>query len=222
MKNIIFIAPPAAGKGTQAKLLSEEYSIPHISTGDLLREMAMLDNELGNFIKDELSKGNFIKDEIITKLLSDRLQKEDCVNGYILDGYPRNVEQAINYEELLKKLNYDIGLVIFLDIDKQTAIDRIKNRIVCPKCGSSYNTNVNQLTPKQNGICDKCHSILIKRDDDTEEVMNSRFETYMEKTSSLINYYRDKKVLLSIKINNSTTVIDVFNEIKHLLSEMKA
>ena len=222
MKSIIFIAPPAAGKGTQAKMLSEEYNIPHISTGDLLREITMIDSEFGRFIKDELSKGNFIKDEIITQLLNDRLQKEDCSNGYILDGYPRNIEQAINYEKLLEKLNYDMGLVIFLDIDKQTAIDRIKNRIVCPKCGSSYNTSVNELTPKQDGICDKCHSELIKRDDDTEEVMSSRFETYMEKTSSLINYYKDKNVLSSIKISNSTTAIDVFNEIKDILSKKKA
>lgn len=142
MKNIIFIAPPAAGKGTQSKLVSAEYNIPHISTGDLLREEVNSGSDLGVYLKQEMDKGNLISDETITTLLKNRLSKSDCKNGYILDGYPRNVTQAKIYENLLKELNKDLGSVIFLDIDKSLALERTLSRIVCPNCGASYNLNI--------------------------------------------------------------------------------
>ena len=137
MKNIIFIAPPAAGKGTQAKLLSNKYSIPHISTGELLREESNKTTELGRKIKEIISSGKFVNDEIITSLLKLRLMREDCNNGYILDGYPRNIEQAHIYEDLLKSINKDLGIVIFFDIDKDLAMERTLSRIACPHCGTS-------------------------------------------------------------------------------------
>ena len=121
MKNIIFIAPPAAGKGTQAKLVSTEYNIPHISTGDLLREEMAKNTEIGISIKEDMDKGNLVSDEVITTLLKNRITKSDCLNGYILDGYPRNLSQAKLYNNLLEDLKYDENIVIFFDIDKDTA-----------------------------------------------------------------------------------------------------
>ena len=139
MKNIIFIAPPAAGKGTQSKLVSEEYNIPHISTGDLLREEATKETDLGKQIKEDMEKGNLVSDEVITTLLKNRITKSDCKEGYILDGYPRNLNQAKIYNELLEELGYNKGVVIFFDIDKERALKRTLSRIVCSNCGSSYN-----------------------------------------------------------------------------------
>ena len=200
MKNIIFIAPPAAGKGTQAKLLSNKYSIPHISTGELLREESNKTTELGRKIKEIISCGKFVNDEIITSLLKLRLMREDCNNGYILDGYPRNIEQAHIYEDLLKSINKDLGIVIFFDIDKDLAMERTLSRIACPHCGTSYNLLVNELKPKLEGICDKCNSSLEIRSDDTPESFITRFDTYINKTQSLIDYYKEKNVLSEIKV----------------------
>ena len=137
MKNIIFIAPPAAGKGTQSKLVNETYNIPHISTGDLLREEISKQTPLGVSIQKDIEKGNLVSDEVITTLLKNRITKPDCKNGYILDGYPRNIEQAQTYQSLIGELNYDKSCVIFLDIDKDLALKRTISRIVCPNCGSS-------------------------------------------------------------------------------------
>lgn len=217
MKNIIFIAPPAAGKGTQSKLVSAEYNIPHISTGDLLREEVNSGSELGIYLKSEMDKGALISDDTITTLLKNRLSMEDCNNGYILDGYPRNVTQAKIYEELLKQLNKEIGIVIFLDIDKNLALERTLSRIVCPKCGTSYNLNIKELKPKKEGICDKCNNTLKIRSDDNKETFLNRFETYQENTKSLIDYYEEKQILKTIKITDGVSAQDIFNEIKQII-----
>ena len=215
--NTIFIAPPAAGKGTQAKLLSEEFNIPHISTGDLLREEVNLGTELGNIIKEKIDKGEFVTDDIITELLTSRLTKPDCDYGCILDGYPRNINQAHIYEDILKKLGIKLGDVIFLDIDLETALNRIKGRLICPKCGASYNLNVKELTPQKENICDKCSNILSKREDDNEETFSKRFDIYLETTNPLIEYYKSKKVLKTIKIDSTTTAKETFESIKKIL-----
>lgn len=215
MKNIIFIAPPAAGKGTQAKLVSEEYNIPHISTGDLLREEINKGSELGLEIKSLIDKGIFINDEIISNMLMQRLSKSDCDNGFILDGYPRNIEQAHIYENILVKLNKDLGVVIFLNVDKETALSRISGRLVCKGCGMSYNTNVSELSPKVENVCNKCNSTLVKRDDDNEAVFGKRFDTYLEQTNPLIEYYKNKNVL---KIVDVTTPEETSIKIKKLLN----
>ena len=139
MKNIIFIAPPAAGKGTQAKLISSEYNIPHISTGDLLREEMAKNTEIGQSIKKDMESGNLVSDEVITLLLKNRITKSDCQEGFILDGYPRNLAQAKILNNLLEELNIEKYYVIFFNIDKETALKRTLSRIICPNCGSSYN-----------------------------------------------------------------------------------
>ncbi len=217
MKNIIFIAPPAAGKGTQSKLVSAEYNIPHISTGDLLREEVNSGSDLGVYLKQEMDKGNLISDETITTLLKNRLSKSDCENGYILDGYPRNVTQAKIYENLLKELNKDLGKVIFLDIDKSLALERTLSRIVCPNCGASYNLNIEALKPIKEGICDKCNNTLKIRSDDNKETFLNRFDTYINNTKELIDYYDKLGVLSRIKINKEDSAQDIFNEIKKII-----
>ena len=219
MKNIIFIAPPAAGKGTQSKFLSEEYNIPHISTGDLLREEMAKETEIGKSIKEDMEKGNLITDEIINKLLENRLTMDDCNNGYILDGYPRSVIQAIKYEEILIKLNKEIGDVIFLEITPELALKRTVSRIVCPSCGTSYNLLINELKPSKEGICDKCNHELKVRSDDNEKTFSKRFDTYMEKTKDLIEYYKNKDVLKTIEVLETKTANEIFEEIKRIINK---
>lgn len=215
--NIILIAPPAAGKGTQAKLLSEKYNIPHISTGDLLRDEINKGTELGLNLKETMDKGNLIDDATILNLLKKRLSLSDCNNGYILDGYPRNVSQAEEYEKLLNSLGKEIGKVIFFDIEEKLALQRTVSRIICPNCGTSYNLLVNDLKPKFEGICDKCGSSLKVRSDDTEEVFIKRFETFITKTQALKNFYQEKGNLYIINIDENKSVNDIFNEVVKVL-----
>ena len=217
MMNIILIAPPAAGKGTQAKLISEKYNIPHISTGDLLRDEIKKETTLGLKLKEIMDKGDLIDDATILNLLKQRLSSSDCSNGYILDGYPRNISQAIEYEKLINKLNRDIGKVIYFDIDKTLALKRTISRIVCPDCGTSYNLLVDDLRPKKDGVCDKCGCYLKARDDDNEKVFLNRFETFITKTNSLKDFYQRKGILYIINIDKNKSVNDIFNEIIEVL-----
>lgn len=219
MKNIIFISPPAAGKGTQSKLLSQEYNIPHISAGDLLRDEVASGSDLGKELKQIMDAGNLVDANTILKLLENRLMKDDCQNGYILDGYPRNLSQAYSYEELLKKMNKEMGHVIFLDIDKSLAVKRITGRIVCPNCGSSYNLNVSELRPIKENICNRCAHPLEKRSDDNEVTILKRFDTYMNNTKELIDYYKNMNVLTTIKINEEDSAYDTFNKIKEVIND---
>ena len=156
MKNIIFIAPPAAGKGTQSAILEKKYNLPHISTGDILREEAKKDTELGRYIVEVLSSGGLVKDDVTYTLLQNRLSEDDCKNGYVLDGFPRNIEQAYKYDEILEKLNQQLGYVIKLDIDEETLEKRITGRRICENCKTVYNINSLEEKPKEESICDKC------------------------------------------------------------------
>ena len=216
MKNIIFIAPPAAGKGTISSMICSKYNIPHISTGDLLRDEIAHSTKIGLEIRQSMSRGEFVSDELITKLLKKRLLGKDAKKGYILDGYPRNIKQAETYDNMLNELEYDVGKVIFLDIDKDVALNRIKSRVVCPKCGMSYNLSTPDLSPVREGLCDGCSSELKVRSDDTEETFLSRFDTYMKETYPLIKYYENKNNLVKIDVNNMTPE-EIFEEVKKVI-----
>jgi len=218
MKNIIFIAPPAAGKGTQAKLVSEEYNIPHISTGDLLREEMAKESEIGLSIKKDMDEGNLVSDEVITTLLKNRITSRDCHNGYILDGYPRNLTQAKLYNNLLEELHYNKGIVIFFDIDKETALKRTLSRIICGECGSSYNLLVEDLKPKKENVCDRCNHELKTRTDDTEEVFIHRFDTYLNSTKDLIEYYENLGLLHTVEVSTKDA-LTIFEEVKEILND---
>ena len=202
MKSVILIAAPAAGKGTEAALLKEQYNMPHISTGDILREKAKEDSELGRDINNKISNGMFVSDELIIEILKERIMQEDCNNGYILDGFPRNVAQAQAYQDMLEELGKELGVVIVLDIDKNIAASRIAGRISCPNCKEVYNTNNEDMKPKEAGICDKCGVELVKRADDNEETYMERYNTYMEKTSPLIEFYEKQGVVYHVDGSN--------------------
>ena len=216
MKNIIFVAAPAAGKGTISAKVCTEYNIPHISTGDLLRNEIAASSKIGMEIKSAMARGEFVSDEVITKLLKKRLEAKDCKNGFILDGYPRNISQAKTYDNILKELNYDEGLVVFLDIDRELAMKRALSRVVCSKCGLSYNLINKEYAPLKEGICDNCGSSLKTRSDDNEESFINRFDTFMKETYPLLEYYEKKGNLLKIKVDNITTD-DIFDEIKKVI-----
>ncbi len=214
MESIIFIAPPAAGKGTQSKLLCDAYHIPHISTGDLLRDASKTENERGKFIKEQMEQGALVSDDIILELIEERLKETDCDNGYILDGFPRNIEQAIAYEKILEKLNKTLGIVILLEVDKELACKRITGRLNCPKCGSVYNEIIEESKPKETGICDRCGGELIKRNDDNSDTFSTRYDTYLEKTGPLVEYYQNKNILFRVESND---IEETFQKIQNIL-----
>ena len=217
MKNIMFIAPPAAGKGTQAEKVVEKYNIPHISTGDILREIATEDSEIGNYVAETLSSGKLVKDEITYQLIEKRLSKEDCKNGYIIDGFPRNLEQAIEYDKILNHLGYDIGNVVLIDIDDKTLEKRSVGRRICEDCKTIYNIKKKNKTPQIDSICDKCGGKLYQRTDDNIEAFQTRYSMYKEKTEPIIDYYKEKNVLHIVDGNDS--VENVFKKIDNIISK---
>lgn len=194
MRSIILIAPPAAGKGTQSDMLVEKYGFVHISTGDLLREVALHDES----IKKLLETGNLIDDEIVFKLLRDRLLLDDCKKGFILDGFPRNVTQAIKYESLINELGISSNIVIYLDVDKETAIKRVAGRVSCPNCHRVFNDMIEESMPLVSGKCDDCGSVLVKRTDDNAETFGTRYDVYCKNTLPLIDYYKGKGILYTV------------------------
>ncbi len=215
MKNIIFLAPPAAGKGTLSEMLQEKYGYGHISTGDLLREEIKNQTKIGQEAESLMKEGKFVSDEVIIELISNRITKPDCDKGYILDGFPRTLTQAEKYDELLNKMGKDLGVVIYINIDKQTAMKRACSRITCPKCGRIYNKYSNEMKPKQEGLCDDCKVSLTQRSDDSEETFVKRFDEYVQKTMPLYDYYKNKGVLKTINAYESK--YDTFNEAVKIL-----
>ena len=161
--------------------------------------------------------GNLITDDVMINLLRKRISQVDCNNGYILDGYPRNLEQAKIYENLLQDLGIEIGNVIFLDVDMELALKRTISRMICGTCGASFNTTDQSLCPKIDGICDKCGHLLKVRSDDNEETFVNRFDTYVNSTQPLLDYYRNKGVLKEVKVHETDTVNDIFTKVKNLI-----
>ncbi len=211
MKNIIFIAPPAAGKGTQSNMLKEKFGYNHISTGDMLREAINSGSEIGAEVKNIIDKGELVSDVLIIKLVKDKLTS---LKGkpFILDGFPRTLNQA----ESLDKILTDDYIVIYLDLAESEAINRITGRLTC-NCGKSYNVNIDKLKPKVDGICDNCGSILIKRDDDNVESFKVRFKTFLDNTDSILKYYEDKEKLIKIDVNKD--VQDIFESILEVAND---
>ena len=213
MKNIVFIAPPAAGKGTQSDLLKEKYNMVHISTGDLLRHEVSSNSDIGNHVKELMEQGLLVDDEIIFKLLEKRLKESDCDSGYILDGFPRDLTQAIGYDEMAKRLHRSIDYVIFLNISKEQAMRRITGRVSCPSCGAVYNEYFDTFA--SSGFCNKCSTKLEKRSDDNEETFNHRFDTYTMKTQPVIDYYKEKGILYVVDSGGSKE--NTFSQIESII-----
>lgn len=210
MNKLIFIAPPAAGKGTQAKLLCEKYDLTHISTGDLLRNASKDNLE----IQSKLNNGEFIDDSIIINLIKDEVNSLKS-NGFVLDGFPRNMKQAILFDEMI---NNDY-LVIYIDLSREIARNRILGRLYCPNCGASYNEFVLDNKPEIQGVCDECKSSLLRRNDDTVSTFENRFDTYINCTEPLLDYYKRKNKLYTVNGNQDT--MKVFSDIVQIIEGEK-
>lgn len=205
MKNILFIAPPAGGKGTQSDALVENFGYIHISTGDLLRDVDK-NSSLGKEINELISKGLLVSDEIVLKLLKEKLMTLKSDDAFILDGFPRNIKQAESLDELLSELNRTLDAVIELNVDYDTLLKRAIGRVTCPNCKQTYNTFFKP--PIEDGLCDNCKVELIHRSDDNEETFKTRYDTYLESTMPLIKFYKEKGILTSVDgINNTYEAI---------------
>lgn len=212
--NIIFIAPPAAGKGTLANKLNEEYGFTHISAGDLLRNVEP-SSSVYEEIQQVLKNGSLVKAEIITTLLKEKLSKKEDNIGFILDGFPRNLEQAHGLDLMLKELNLSIDKAIYLDVSIDTALKRILGRMSCPKCKRDYNLLTGYNTPKEGELCDVCHIPLEKRSDDNEESFRKRYNTYKLETEPVIEFLEEKNIL--IKLNGNNEIKDSFKQLQIVL-----
>ncbi len=206
--NIILLAAPGAGKGTQSDLICSKYDFKHISTGDLLRDALVEENELSKQIKKDMEQGKLVSDEIIIKIIKEAV-KDD--RNYLFDGFPRNLKQAMMLDDILK-----IDYAINLKVPKEILEKRIVGRITCPKCKAIYNVNFEESKPKKNSICDNCGSELVKRDDDTLATFSNRYETYLNETKPLLDYYKDKEKLIEI---DSASKEETFNQISSILEE---
>jgi len=215
--NIILLAPPAAGKGTQSELLIEKYNLNQISTGNLLREIASSDTELGNKIKEVLASGNLVSDNLVLKVLENYLDKDNSTSGYIFDGFPRNENQAKELDLILSSRNQKVDYVFYLDVDKKILLDRITGRRLCKSCGKVYNINIDPLKPKIDSICDECEGELYRRDDDNEESFEVRYQTYIEQTKPLIDYYKKQNILYNIDGNIDKEM--TFNQIESIIEK---
>ena len=201
---LVMLGAQGTGKGTVAKLLSKETSFPHISTGDMLREIASKGTDFGNEVKSLIDNGIFISDEMMAKILADRLNEPDAQKGAILDGFPRNLEQGKILDEILKERNEKVDLVVNLTTPREELIERIEGRRICsnPDCKADFNLVLNP--PKEDGICDKCHSPLKQRDDDSNrEAIERRLATYDEKTRPLVDFYAQRGIVTTQEISKS-------------------
>ena len=201
MKNILFIAPPAGGKGTQSELLVEKFGYVHISTGDLLRDVDD-ESDLGKHLNELMSHGEFAPDEIVLKLIEEKLKNIDENKPFILDGFPRNLNQAENLEKILRSLNKNLDIVIELDVPYEIGLKRVLGRVICQECKSTYNLHF-KPTKVQN-ICDICGSILEERLDDNEESYKIRYDNYLSTTKPLIDFYKKQNKHIKIDGINNT------------------
>lgn len=215
MKNIVFIAPPAAGKGTQSELLVKKYGYAHVSTGDLLREESNSKSELGNEIADIMQKGLLVSNEIVFKVFKKRLSLKDNKTGFIIDGVPRKIEQCKMLDDIMKDLDMKVDVVLYLDMDEKTAMQRSLGRIICPKCGRSFNKYEETTKPKVEGICDDCNIELTSRSDDNEESFKIRFNQYIDEVEPILNYYKNLGILRVI--DNSGTPEETFRKIEEVI-----
>jgi adenylate kinase len=210
---IILLGPPGAGKGTQAKSISNKYSIPHISTGDIFRKNISDRTPLGIEAKKYIDKGHLVPDKLTIDIIKDRLDEKDCYNGFLLDGYPRTVNQAEALEIMLNERGEKLDTALLIKVPKEFIIDRMTGRRVCTTCGASYHIKYNPT--RITGKCNICGSVVIQRDDDTEETVRERLDIYDKQTQPLINYYTNKNLLS--QVDGTQAINDVFKNICGIL-----
>ncbi|HFC98063.1 MAG TPA: adenylate kinase [Thermosulfurimonas dismutans] len=211
--NIVFLGPPGAGKGTQAKRISEKYGIPQISTGDMFREHLSKGTELGKKAKEYMDKGQLVPDEIVLGMVEERLKQPDCEKGFILDGFPRTVPQAEALDEMLAKWGKKIDFAIAIEVPDEELVKRLTGRRTCKNCGMMY--HIIFKPPKVEGKCDACGGELYQRADDNEETVRNRLKVYHESTAPLIEYYEKKGVLH--RIDGTGSIDEIFERIVKIL-----
>lgn len=210
---IIMLGAPGAGKGTQAKMIAENHKLPHISTGDIFRANIKEGTELGKEAKTYMDEGKLVPDELTVRILLDRVAKDDCKNGYVLDGFPRTIPQAEVLEKELDKLGDKVDFAINVDVPDENIVNRMSGRRACLKCGATY--HIKHVPPKKEGICDVCGSELVLRDDDKPETVKKRLDVYHEQTQPLIDFYSKRGVLKTV--NGDADPKDVFAAIESIL-----
>lgn len=214
---IVLLGPPGAGKGTQAKSISNRYSIPHISTGDIFRKNISENTPLGIEAKSYMDNGQLVPDEVTINMVKDRLQQDDCKNGYLLDGFPRTVHQAEVLDNFLTEREESIDTALLIEVPKEFILERMTGRRVCPSCGASYHIKFNP--PANDGKCDLCGSDVIQRKDDTEETVKERLDVYENQTQPLIDFYKNKKQLSVV--DGTQAINEVFESICKILGSDK-
>ena len=211
------MGPAGAGKGTMSDLILKEYDIPHISTGDMLRDNVRNNTELGNLAKSYMDAGNLVPDDVIIAMVEKRLQEDDCQKGYLLDGFPRTLVQAEAFEKIENKIGKPVECVFALEVGFDTLVERITGRRICPKCGAIY--HIHNKPSEVEGICDVCGSELTQRKDDTVEQLTVRMDGYEKSTKPVIDFY-DKRGIVSY-IDASQETAAVFEKVKEALSKLK-
>ena len=207
---IILLGPPGAGKGTIAKALMQHDGSVQISTGDILRGAVAAGTELGKQAEAAMKAGDLLTDELIMGIIEERLQQEDCKQGYLLDGFPRTIPQAESLKALLAKLGEKLDCALELDIPRDVIIDRLTTRRTCTNCGEIY--NVKSKPPKVDGVCDVCGSQIVQRDDETEEAIENRLQVYNEQTAPLVSFYRNEGLLVSVPSSDMTMVMEAIKD----------
>jgi adenylate kinase len=210
---LILLGPPGAGKGTQAKLLAEKFNIQQISTGDILRQAVKNKTKMGLKAKSYMDQGKLVPDNVVIGIIKDRLDNADCSKGFILDGFPRTIQQAESLSQALKQMEIDIDHLIDIEIDFNYLIQRLTGRWTCRECGEGYHKMSNP--PKKKGVCDKCDGELYQRDDDKEETIQKRFEVYRKETEPLKDYYQKNGKLNAIKGEGG--IQEIFSRITNLI-----
>ena len=214
---LIILGAPGAGKGTQASSISAKYNVPHISTGDIFRQNIKDGTELGKEAKACMDKGELVPDDLTCDLLFDRIAKEDAKNGFLLDGFPRNLYQAEKLSENLKATGKKLDLAINVAVDEDILVDRTTGRRVCKNCGATYHIRYNK--PKQDSICDVCVHELVQRDDDKEETVVNRIKVYNDSTKPLLDYYKKENIL--VDIDGQQDIDKVFSDISKAIESVE-
>ena len=212
---IIMLGAPGAGKGTQAKQIADKFGIPHISTGDIFRANIKEGTELGKKAKGYMDAGELVPDELVCDLVVDRIQKDDCANGFILDGFPRTIPQAEALTEALAAIGQKMDHAIDIEVQDAQIIERMGGRRACVGCGATY--HIINIPPKKEGVCDRCGQNLILRDDDKPETVQNRLNVYHEQTQPLIDYYKEQGILSAV--DGMMSMDDVFAAIVGIVGE---